>query len=68
MEIIDRIKEPMPVFWKKVQRIGIALGTIGGAIVASPVILPTIVATIGGYLATIGVVTSALAQMTSTER
>jgi len=68
MEIIDRIKEPIPVFWKKVQRIGIAIGTIGAAIVASPVILPTIVVTIGGYLATIGVVTGALAQITSTER
>lgn len=68
MEIKDRLKEPIPTFWKKIQRIGLAVGAIGTAIITAPVSLPTIVLTVGGYLATAGVVSTVLTQLTSTER
>jgi hypothetical protein len=68
MEIIKRLKEPTPLFWKRVQMIGIIIGSIGTALLGAPVTLPTLVITISGYLTTIGIVISTLCQFTSTER
>jgi hypothetical protein len=68
MEIIKRLKEPTPSFWKKVQRIGLTLGVIGGAIMTAPVSLPAAIVSIGGYLATVGAVSAGLSQLTSTKR
>ena len=53
-----------PTFWKKVQRIGIIAGSIGGVIVASPVALPVALVTLSGYLLLAGSVTATLAQLT----
>lgn len=68
MEIVKRLKEPTPSFWKKIQKVGLTLGVIGGAILGAPVTLPTIVVSIGGYLATAGAVAAGLSQLTSTKR
>jgi hypothetical protein len=68
MEIIKRLKEPTPSFWKKIQKIGIALGVIGGAIVAAPVALPAAIVSLGSYLVTAGAVAAGLSQLTSTKR
>lgn len=68
MEIIKRISEPTPPFWKKVRKIAIALGLIGTAIVTAPISLPAGIITIGGYLVTAGTVATVLAQTTSTMR
>jgi hypothetical protein len=68
MEAIKRLKEPTPTFWKKVQLIGIIIGSIGTALISSPLPLPVIVTAISGYLTTIGIVISAISQFTSTER
>jgi hypothetical protein len=65
MEIIKRLKEPTPEFWKKVQTLGLALGVIGGAFVASP---STLLVSIGGYLIMSGSIVAGLSQLTSTER
>lgn len=67
-EILERISEPTPSFWKKVQRIGLIAGAIGGAIMTAPVSLPTGIVAIGGYLATAGAVTATLSQLTSKMR
>ena len=67
-ELLERISEPTPSFWKKVQRIGIALGTVGGILITAPVSLPASIVAIGGYLATAGAVTTALSQLTSKMR
>ena len=56
----NRITSPTPVFFKKIQKIGLILGGIGGAILAAPVALPAVVTTIAGYLATAGIVASAV--------
>lgn len=64
MELKERWQAKTPKFWQKVQKIGIALGVIGGTIVALPVALPAVVITIGGYLVTAGTVTATLSQLT----
>jgi uncharacterized membrane protein HdeD (DUF308 family) len=65
MNIIKRAKAPMPKFFKVLRNIGLALATIGGTIVASPVVLPIAVSAVGGYLAVAGGVLSAVSQLTT---
>ena len=65
MNLIDRAKSPTPKFFKVLRNIGIALATAGGAILASPVALPVVVVTIGGYLVTAGAVATAVSQVTT---
>lgn len=64
MKISERIKRKTPAFWKKMQKIGIAASTIGGALMASPVELPENINKLSGYLITIGIVIAALSQLT----
>lgn len=63
-ELKSRWNGVTPKFWKKVQRIGIIAGSIGGVIVASPVVLPVALVTLSGYLLLAGSVTATLAQLT----
>jgi len=65
MNLIERAKSPTPKFFKVLRNIGIALATAGGAILASPVALPAVVVTIGGYLVTAGAVATAVSQVTT---
>jgi hypothetical protein len=60
----ERIKAKTPKFWKKVQRICIGLGVIGGAIAASPIVLPASVVAASTYLITAGALGAGLAQLT----
>jgi ABC-type xylose transport system permease subunit len=64
MSLKERWQSKTPKFWKKVQRIGVALGVIGATIVALPVALPAAVVTAGGYLVAAGTVTATLSQLT----
>ncbi|POY34715.1 hypothetical protein C3K47_18960 [Solitalea longa] len=60
--LVDRVKSPTPKFFRKIRTIGLMIGAVGGALLAAPVALPAVVGTIAGYLATIGVVASAVSQ------
>ncbi|WP_207765285.1 hypothetical protein [Solitalea longa] len=62
--LAQRVKSPTPKFFRKVRNIGLVIGAVGGALLAAPVALPAIVTTIAGYLATVGVVASAVSQTT----
>jgi hypothetical protein len=62
MKFLERIKEPTPPFFKKLRNIGIILAATGGAILAAPVSLPTIIVTISTYLTVIGTVASTVSQ------
>lgn len=53
-----------PTFWKKMQKIGIIAGTIGGIIIASPIALPALLVSASGYLLLAGTVTATLSQLT----
>jgi ABC-type protease/lipase transport system fused ATPase/permease subunit len=64
MELKERWQAKTPKFWQKLQKIGIALGVIGGTIVALPVALPAAVVTAGGYLVAAATVTATLSQLT----
>lgn len=57
--LIERAKKPTPKFWKKVQKVGIAIGIIGGALVTFPV-----TATIGAIVVTMGTTIAGLSQLT----
>ena len=66
MTLIERAVSPTPTFFQKLRNIGLALAAISAAIIASPVVLPTIVVTVAGYLAVAGTVLSAVSQVTVT--
>lgn len=63
-EVVKRWKSETPSFWKKIQRIGLIAGGIGTVIIASPIALPAVLASVGGYLALAGSVTATLSQLT----
>ena len=65
MKFIQRIKSPVPRFFKILRNIGIAMAAAGGIIITSPVSLPAAVITIGGYLVTAGGVITAVSQATT---
>ena len=62
--IVNRATAPTPKFFKVLRNIGLALATIGGAILTAPVVLPAVVVAVGGYLAVAGGVLSAVSQLT----
>jgi uncharacterized membrane protein HdeD (DUF308 family) len=64
MNVIERAKAPTPSFFKILRAVGLALLTISGSVIAAPVVLPTAVVTIAGYLAVAGGVISAVSQIT----
>jgi uncharacterized membrane protein HdeD (DUF308 family) len=65
MNIIKRAKAPTPKFFKVLRNIGLVIATIGGTILAAPIVLPVVVTTVGGYLAVAGGVVSAVSQLTT---
>lgn len=62
MNIVERYKKPTPKFFKTLRNIGIALTTVGGAIIAAPISMPAIVATIATYMTVAGTVATAVSQ------
>lgn len=67
MNLVKRAKAPSPKFFKVLRNIGLVLAAIGGTILASPIALPVLVTTVGGYLAVGGGVLSAVSQLTTAE-
>jgi len=64
-QVIQRVKEPTPGFFKKLRNIGLVLAAVSTAIVSAPVTLPAAVVTAAGYVAVAGGVISAVSQMTT---
>lgn len=60
--IVSRIQEPTPKWFRIIRATGLILSAVGGVLVAAPVALPTAVVTIGGYLLLGGTLASALSQ------
>lgn len=65
MNVIKRVKAPTPKFFKVLRTIGLSLAAVGGSIIAAPIVLPITVVTLGGYLAVVGGVLSAVSQLTT---
>jgi len=64
MKIVERIKAPIPKFFKILRNIGLVLLAISGTVVAAPVVLPAVVVSVAGYMAVAGGILSAVSQMT----
>nr|WP_296687295.1 hypothetical protein [Flavobacterium sp.] len=65
MNLIQRAKAPTPKFFKVLRTIGLGLAAVGGTILATPIALPVVITSIGGYLAVAGSVVSAVSQVTT---
>lgn len=62
MGIIERVKAPTPTFFVTLRTIGLALAAAGGAILASPIALPSGLVAAAGYIILAGGVMSAVSQ------
>ena len=62
MSVVERVKAPTPKWFKVLRTIGITLASVGGAILASPVVLPAGIVTAAGYLLLGGTVVTAVSQ------
>lgn len=62
MNIIDRVKAPTPKFFRVLRTIGLSLMAASAAILAAPIVLPTALVTVAGYVALAGTVATAVSQ------
>lgn len=62
MTLKARIESPTPGFFRKVRKWGLIMAGIGGALMAAPIALPTMIISIAGYLTVAGAVTVAVSQ------
>ena len=62
MNLVDRALAPTPKWFKTLRTIGIALASVGGVIIASPVALPVGLVSVAGYLVLGGSIISAVSQ------
>ena len=62
MNLVDRALAPTPKWFKTLRTIGIALASVGGVIIASPVALPVGLVSAAGYLVLGGSIISAVSQ------
>lgn len=62
LNLISRIQEPTPKWFRIVRNIGMALSAVGGVLVAAPVALPAGIVTVGGYLLLGGSIIGAVSQ------
>ena len=62
MNIVDRALAPTPKWFKILRTVGIALASVGGVIIASPVALPVGLVSAAGYLVLGGSIISVVSQ------
>jgi len=62
LSLAERVMAPTPKFFKTLRTIGLLIGLVGGAILASPVALPAAIVTVGGYLALAGSIVTGVSQ------
>ncbi|AZB21702.1 hypothetical protein EG338_06185 [Kaistella haifensis] len=60
--IIQRVQEPTPRFFRKIRNAGLLLTAVSGALLTAPVTLPVAVITVAGYLAIAGAIAGAISQ------
>lgn len=60
--IINRVQDKTPKFFKILRTIGVSLAALSAAVFALPVALPPIVTDIAGYIAVAGSVMGAVSQ------
>jgi hypothetical protein len=65
-EVLERISEPTPKFFKKIRKIATLLVGISGAILVAPIALPTGLITAASYILFAGSAVGITASTTST--
>lgn len=63
-QVLNRISQPTPRFFKRLRNVGIVLASVAGAVLAAPIALPAAIVTVAGYLTVAGGVLTAVSQMT----
>ena len=62
LTLAQRVMAPTPKFFQTLRNIGVVIGLVGAAILASPLALPAVVVTAGGYLALAGSIVTGVSQ------
>ena len=62
MNVVERTMAPTPKWFKILRTVGIALASVGGIIIASPVALPVGIVSAAGYLILGGSIISVVSQ------
>ena len=62
LNLVERLAAPTPKWFKIIRSIGIALASVGGVLLASPIALPVGLVSAAGYLVLGGTVISAVSQ------
>ena len=62
MNVVDRALAPTPKWFKILRSVGIALASVGGVIIASPIALPVGLVSAAGYLVLGGSIISVVSQ------
>lgn len=62
LNLVSRVQEPTPKWFRIVRNLGLALSAIGGVLVAAPVALPAAMVSVGGYLLLGGTIICAVSQ------
>ena len=62
LNLVSRVQEPTPKWFRIVRNIGLALSAVGGVLVAAPIALPAAVVSVGGYLLLGGTIIGAVSQ------
>ena len=60
--IIQRVQEPTPRFFRKIRNAGLLLTAVSAALLTAPVTLPAALLTAAGYLAIAGAIAGAISQ------
>lgn len=64
MTIKERVKAPVPKFFKVLRTVGLSLLAVSGSLLAAPIALPAALVSAAGYIAVAGGVLSAVSQVT----
>ena len=61
-QVLTRMLQPTPPFFKKLRNIGLGLTAVAAVIVAGPVAMPAVLIKMAGYLVVAGGVMTAVSQ------
>lgn len=67
-DLLRRMQQPTPPFFRKVRSIGLAVAAVGASLLAAPVALPLVLVKVAGYLTVAGGVITAVSQATVPEQ
>lgn len=67
MHVLERLQHPTPKIFRRLRTLGLVAASIGGALITAPVVLPSLLVQLGGYLVVGGSILSGVSQLTVDE-